>query len=83
MNIEKLVPKSTKFHEKFLQSKKHAKDKEDKPMYKMKMFNNVGSKVVEGIKKFKTAEGRDNLDNLIMKVENELSDLNNNQENQQ
>ncbi len=46
------------------------------------MFNNVGSKVVEGIKRFKTSEGgRDNLDNLIMKVESELSHLNNNQEN--
>ena len=77
MRVEKLVPKSTKFHEKFIQSKKNAKEKEDKPLYKMRMFNNVGSKVVENIKKFKTAEGKDNLDNLIMKVENELTDLNN------
>ena len=77
MRVEKLVPKSTKFHEKFIQSKKNAKEKENKPLYKMKMFNNVGSKVVENIKKFKTAEGgKDNLDNLISKVENELSDLN-------
>jgi hypothetical protein len=77
---EKLVPKSTKFHEKFINSKKNAKKKEDKSLYKMKMFNNVGSKVVEGIRKFKTSEGgKDNLDNLIMKVENELSDLNYNQ----
>ena len=43
------------------------------------MFNNVGSKVVEGIKKFKTADGKDNLDNLNKKVENELTDLNNNE----
>ena len=76
MRVEKLVPKSTKFHEKFIQSKKNAKEKEDKPLYKMKMFHNVGSKVVENIKKFKTSEGKDNLDNLIMKVENELTDLN-------
>lgn len=46
----------------------------------MKMFNNVGSKVVEGIKKFKTSQmpcyGTDNnLDNLIAKVENELNDM--------
>lgn len=47
------------------------------------MFNKVGSKVVENIKKFKTADGRDNLDNLIMKVENELSDLNNNNQEEQ
>lgn len=79
MATEKLVPKSTRFHERFLESKKNAKQKEDKPVYKMKMFNNVGSKVIEGIKKFKTSEGKDNLDNLIMKVENELSDLNNNE----
>ena len=50
--------------------------KDTKAAYKMKMFNNVGSKVVEGIKKFKTSDGRDNLDNLIQKVENELGELN-------
>lgn len=80
MNVEKLVPKSTKFHDKFMESRKNLKEKEDKPLYKMKMFNNVGSKVVENIKKFKTAEGgKDNLDNLIAKVEGELHDLNDNQ----
>jgi pyruvate/2-oxoacid:ferredoxin oxidoreductase alpha subunit len=78
MKVEKLVPKSTKFHEKFLESKKNMMQKEEKPLYKMKMFNNVGSRVVEGIKKFKTNEfytQNDNIDNLIAKVENELNDL--------
>jgi len=56
--------------------------KEDKPLYKMKMFNNVGSKVVQNIKKFKTSQknqygNENNLDNLIAKVENELDELNN------
>ena len=59
-----------------MQSKKNATLKDNRPAYKMKMFNNVGSKVVEGIKKFKTAGGGDNLDNLIQKVENELGQLN-------
>ncbi len=54
---------------------------EEKPLYKMKMFNNVGSRVVENIKKFKTSQinqnaNENNLDNLIAKVENELHELN-------
>ena len=63
-----------------MQSKINMNQKDIKPAYKMKMFNNVGSKVVEGIKKFKTSGGGDNLDNLIQKVENELGELNNTQE---
>ena len=59
-----------------MQSKKMSNQKDTKAVYKMKMFNNVGSKVVEGIKKFKTSDGKDNLDNLIQKVENELGELN-------
>ena len=82
MKVEKLVPKSTKFHDKFLESKKMSMHKEEKPLYKMKMFNNVGSKVVENIKKFKTSQinsnnNENNLDNLIAKVEDELNELNN------
>lgn len=47
------------------------------------MFNNIGSKVVENIKKFKTSQSHtkdndNNLDNLIAKVENELHELNGN-----
>jgi hypothetical protein len=48
-------------------------DKEEKPMYKMKMFQDVGSKVKENLKGFKTyVESSDNIDDLIEKVQNEL-----------
>ena len=48
-------------------------DKEEKPMYKMKMFQDVGSKVKENLKGFKTyVESCDNIDDLIEKVQNEL-----------
>ena len=48
-------------------------DKEEKPMYKMKMFQDVGSKVKENLKGFKTyVEKSDNIDDLIEKVQNEL-----------
>jgi hypothetical protein len=66
-----------------MESKKKSMNPEEKPLYKMKMFNNVGSKVVEGIKRFKTSPSSpsyvadNNLDNLIAKVENELNELNN------
>lgn len=46
---------------------------EEKPMYKLKMFQDVGSKVQENLKGFKTyVQKKDNMDNLIEKVENEL-----------
>jgi len=56
--------------------------KEEKPLYKMKMFNNTNSKVAEGIKQFKTnqmnnSKNYNDLDNLIAKVENELKELSN------
>lgn len=82
MRVEKLVPKSTRFHDKFLETKKNSMIKTEKPLYKMRMFNNVGSKVVDGIKSFKTYEQKENkdsnLDNLIAQVENELIDMNTN-----
>ena len=36
------------------------KKKEEKPLYKLKMFLNVGSKVAEGLKKFKTFKPNEN-----------------------
>ena len=82
MKVEKLVPKSTRFHDKFLETKKNSMFKTEKPIFKMRMFNNVGSKVVDGIKSFKTYEQKENkdrnLDNLIAQVENELNDMNTN-----
>ena len=55
--------------------------KDQKPLYKMKMFQNVGSKVAEGIKQFKTyqpykkepKEGAD-VDHLINKLEGEIKE---------
>ena len=45
------------------------------------MFQDVGSKVQENLKGFKTyVQKKDNLDNLIEKVESELKGLENNEE---
>ena len=46
------------------------------PLWKMRMFRDVGSKVAEGIRKFKTFEGKktnDGLDNLIRSVQKEIN----------
>lgn len=39
------------------------------------MFKDVNSKVKKGINEFKTSNHKDNLDNLIQKVENEIKEL--------
>ena len=44
------------------------KKEPEKPLYKLKMFQNVGSKVTEGLKKFKTYKPG----NLISKEKNEM-----------
>ncbi len=54
--------------------------KDNKPLYKLKMFQSVGSKVAESIKQFKTyhpykkkqMSNNDGLDNLINKVQEEI-----------
>ena len=55
--------------------------KDDKPLYKLKMFQDVGSKVAEGIKQFKTYHPYkktktqkidDGIDHLINKVQGEI-----------
>ena len=52
----------------------------EKPLYKLKMFQDVGSKVTEGIKAFKTykpckTEGNVNgLNNIIEKVQSEIKE---------
>ncbi len=75
--VEKLKPKSTKHLTKILDARKKTKEKEEKPLYKMKMFKDVGSKVTSNLKNFKTySNKKDNLDNLIEKVENELQEMN-------
>ena len=48
----------------------------EKPLYKLKMFQNVGSKVAEQIKQFKTYQPykkKNNLDDLIEKVQGEIT----------
>jgi hypothetical protein len=52
----------------------------EKPLYKMKMFSGAESKVGAQVKGFKTFEQKyfkntNNLDNLILKVENDLNEL--------
>jgi hypothetical protein len=50
-------------------------------MYKLKMFQDVDSKVKNNLKTFKTyTEKKDNLDHLIEKVESELKTLGDNRE---
>jgi membrane-anchored protein YejM (alkaline phosphatase superfamily) len=56
------------------------KKKDDKPLYKLKMFQSVGSKIAESIKQFKTyhpykkrEKSSDNgIDNVINKVQEEI-----------
>lgn len=75
-------PKVTKHFEKLIKKKETIKNEDSKPLYKMKMFNNVGSRVVEGLNNFKTYPNKgvrkDNLDHLIEKVENELNQISEN-----
>lgn len=76
-----MKPKTTKHLETLLQKKKTTKLKEDKPLYKLKMFQGVDSKVKENLKTFKTYTAKkDNLDCLIEKVENELKESAHNEE---
>ena len=60
-----------------------APPKEEKPLYKLKMFQDVGSKVAEGIKQFKTYHPYkktktqkidDGIDHLINKVQGEIKE---------
>ncbi len=54
--------------------------KDEKPLYKLKMFQSVGSKIAESIKQFKTYHpykkkektNNDGIDNLINKVQEEI-----------
>jgi len=78
----KLVPAITKHFAKLLDKKKNIKVVDEKKMYKMKMFDNVTSKVKNNLTNFKTynpnvVRERDNLDKLIEKVEREIDDIDN------
>jgi hypothetical protein len=61
-----------------IETRKNKSNIEEKPLYKLKMFHDVESKVRGNLKQFKTyVEKKDNIDNLIEKVESELNNLNN------
>ena len=79
--VEKIQPKTTQRYTKLLEKKKMSGLKEEKPLSKLKMFQDVDSKVKHNLKTFKTyTEKKDNLDNLIEKVENELKTYEENRE---
>lgn len=69
------------------ESRKNIKKNEQQPLYKMKMFTSVGSKVMEGLKSFKTydkgsepvSNNKDNLESIIQKIENELKEIETNE----
>ena len=44
------------------------KKEPEKPLYKLKMFQNVGSKVAEGLKKFKTYKPHNSINCLKEKI---------------
>lgn len=84
-----LKPKMTKnLEEKIRKVQEDKRPKTLKPLYKMKIFNNVGSKVVEGLKKKeeilknrmngksqKEEVDDENIDRLINKVQNEIEEM--------
>ena len=82
--VKKLVIKKTPHFKKMEELKKRGQNiggNEEKPLYKLKMFQNVGSKVTEGIKQFKTyknnkklikKEGESSLDNIVQQVQEEI-----------
>ena len=73
--------------DKMMESKKNIQQKEERPLYKMKMFSDVGSKVIVGIKNFKSYNGQGHqktesspvnevqIDSMIEKIENELKEM--------
>ena len=71
----RLVPRKTNHYKKLIETRKSLEArKEEKPLYKLAMFKNVGSKVAEGIRSFKTYQHKDDagLNNIINKVQEEI-----------
>lgn len=79
------VPKITKHYKKFIKSKEEEKKVIEKPLYKMKMFQNIGSKVTEQVKQFKShnyhtnasnslASNKSTIDIIIDKVQKEIKE---------
>ena len=61
----KYEQKTTDNFENRIKAKRNIQEKEEKPFYKMRMFSDVGSKVIIGIKNFKTFD-----DKNCRKIEN-------------
>ena len=70
-----------------MQTRRMQENVEEKPLYKLRMFQDVGSKVTEGIKAFKTykpfktesnvrenKKEDDGLNNIIEKVQGEIKE---------
>lgn len=72
--VAHFAPRTTPHFMKLLQARKMNQNIEEKPLYKMRMFKRVPSKVAEGIRQFKTFYPRGNggIDKMINKVQEEL-----------
>ena len=73
--VKKLVAKVTPYYLKMKAKKKAHEAVKEKPMYKLKMFQDVGSKVTEGIKAFKT-EGN-GVNDIVNKVKGKIKEKEN------
>ena len=74
-----LTPRTTNHFNKLYELSRTRMNYDNQPepeLYKMRMFKDVGSKVAEGIKQFKTYHPykKNNLDSMIEKVQGELND---------
>lgn len=75
--FNRLAPKTTEHFNKLLKSKRDSLNVVEKPLFKMKMFQNKPSKVAERIKEFKTYKAKrshNNFDQLINKVQKEIEE---------
>jgi hypothetical protein len=77
---EKLIPKLTKHFEKCIELKKIKRNESlnMKPLFKIKKYLNVTSKVKQNLKVFKTFntnKHEDQIDKLICRVEKEINQL--------
>ncbi len=61
----KYEQKTTDNFENRIKAKRNIQEKEEKPFYKMKIFSDIGLKVIIGIKNFKTFD-----DKISRKIEN-------------
>ena len=85
--VKRLITRVTPHYIQMKERKKMHETVEEKPLYKLRMFQDVGSKVTEGIKAFKTykpfktesnvqenKKEDDGLNNIIEKVQGEIKE---------